>query len=37
MTFVGRESGDDAEDNKDSWPMMGKDEADEAYQAISDR
>ena len=31
-------SGDDsAEANKDSWPMMGKDEADEAYQAINDR
>ncbi len=26
-----------AEENKDSWPMMGKDEVDDAYQAISDR
>ena len=25
------------ESNKDSWPMMGKDEADESYRAISDR
>ena len=30
-------SGDSQEEAKDSWPMMGKDEADEAYQAISDR
>ena len=35
-------SGDDngaaaAEENKDSWPMMGKDETDDSYQAISDR
>ncbi len=27
----------ESENNKDSWPMMGKEEADEAYRAISDR
>ena len=33
----GDRSSHSPEDAKDSWPMMGKDEADEAYQAISDR
>jgi hypothetical protein len=30
----GRSSGDDKEENKESWPMMGKDKADGANQAI---